>query len=137
MYLVSFQGKHNIPVPYIWFKRRVQFLSYNTPNSVLHYTKQNVYTGVHRKKLNQVRIPIINFNSDINKCKDGICPLTNGQVSFCFLVLYNKSIRMTEFSLSTPHATLCRILSKTEMVNLLASILGDFEQTASSSIVQL
>ena len=37
---------------------------------------------------------------------------------------------MTEFSLSTQHATLCRIHYKTEMVNLLASTLRDFEQTA-------
>ena len=37
---------------------------------------------------------------------------------------------MTEFSLSTQYATLCRIHYKTEMVNLLASTLRDFEQTA-------
>ena len=46
-YPIYFQGKHNIPVPYLWCKRRVQFLSYTTPKSELDYTIQNVYTGVH------------------------------------------------------------------------------------------
>lgn len=61
MYLVYFQGKHSIAVPYIWFQRRVhffifQFLSHSTPKSLFDYTIQNVYTRVNwQKKPNEAR----------------------------------------------------------------------------------
>ena len=58
LHLIYFKGKHNIPVPFIWFKQQLQFLSCTTPKSVLDMIIQYkmctpVYTSVHRKKLNQ------------------------------------------------------------------------------------